>query len=106
MDISKDFLNALKTSLLLEEVPVFDNLTLHMIQRYPQLLTYSYEFQLKTTPNSPLDHYLNTYQQQKYVGSGLFRHCLTCQHKTKVVEIDNWACSNTQCKQHIIRVDN
>lgn len=74
-----------------------------MIQRYPHLLEYHKEFLERAKPNGMLYQFLKTYEKQKYMGSGLFRHCLTCQHKTKVIDVENWACSNPQCKHHKIR---
>jgi hypothetical protein len=97
---SIDFIIVLKDQLFQD---FNENLTLHMIQRYPQLLMYSQEFLKQSSPNSLLAHFLETYEKQKYMGSGLFRHCLICQYKTKVIDVENWACSNPRCKEHKLR---
>lgn len=97
---SSDFIISLKEQLFQD----FNNdIILHMIQRYPQLLEYSQEFLKQSSSNNLLAHFLETYEKQKYIGSGLFRHCLTCQHKTKVIDVENWACSNPDCKEHRLR---
>ena len=90
--------------MLLQELDYgHDDLIIFMLQKYPQLLDFSSEFVSKTTPGSILEHYLKTFEKQKFIGSGLFAHCLSCQHKTKIYNFDNWTCSNSNCqKQHIL----
>lgn len=103
MMTDNEFINSLKSMLLQELDDGHDNLVLFMFQKYPQLLDFSSEFLLKTTPESILGHYLKTFEKQKFIGSGLFAHCIQCQHKTKISNFENWTCSNTNCnKQHIL----
>ncbi len=101
--MSNDFLINLKNILLEELNYGHDDLILFMFQKYPALLDYSVEFLSRTTVGSILEHYLKTFEKQKFLGSGLFAHCLACQHKTKIYNIENWTCSNSSCeKKHII----
>lgn len=99
MQPSNDFINILKQELHYAH----DDVILFMCQKYPQLLNFSSEFLSKATPGSILEHYLKTFEKQKYTGSGLFAHCFDCQHKTKIYNFDNWSCSNSKCnKQHFL----
>lgn len=94
-----EFILSLKTLLIEELSYQHDDIVLYMIQKYPQLLEYSSEFLLniKDTENI-LYHFLSTYENQKKYG-GLFAHCLKCQHKTKILNLTDWICSNNSCKQ-------
>ena len=86
-----EFLNTLKTLIIVEIEEGNEEIVLHMVEQYPPLLDFSNEFLNYVSPDLSRIHSLFS-SHQRYNVSGLYAHCLQCQHKQKIKQINNWNC--------------